>query len=84
MSFSFCQVETPKDVQEKFGRTVVEKYLLWDLQLTPLGMYLLSFGWSLMFGFRLVVCFLLYNWNIFTMLGKNKEVKNTLSFHQFY
>lgn len=23
------QIETPKDVQEKFGRTVVEKYLLW-------------------------------------------------------
>ena len=22
------QIETPKDVQEKFGRTVVEKYLL--------------------------------------------------------
>lgn len=27
--FAFFQIETPKDVQEKFGRTVVEKYLLW-------------------------------------------------------
>lgn len=25
------QIETPKDVQEKFGRTVVESYLLWPV-----------------------------------------------------
>lgn len=35
ISFSFFsflkQIETPKDVQEKFGRTVVESYLLWPV-----------------------------------------------------